>query len=401
MTEWKIWEQSISCRILLCIHYQCNIWMFMSVHHSMHTTPWLHRPRATASLWGAILHMHCFPSFCMSFTTYTQHMCISICAHVSVLVCADDLDSRWVNSQVCPSFSGRIRGRWDCAWLDVSRLMSFPSHTSAATAAAWAKLETGTQAWPAFTRTNLYCPTNVPHYHAAPAPYKTWIRKEHWCIVSSFIKTWFCTWEFNRNYLLNTLALLLVKSHFNFQSVAWPGLVPKGTIGTSQNINIMRHTQWCFYARRKNQPAKLRGWDSLKWQHMNLNVSWICQSHIFVSCNLAPHRDRGHVCLSVWEKGWKMSDLPHYTAAHGHLMQLGINNGWPYVTSLISRITWSSDDLSCSVGAVCGLVENYGKQQRHSCSGRGKRGQRKNTSATSSAEKYWIYVTVMSALLCE
>lgn len=49
-------------------------------------------------------------------------------------------------------FCGRITGRWDCAWLDVSRLMSFPSLTSAATAAAWAKLETGTQTWPAFTR---------------------------------------------------------------------------------------------------------------------------------------------------------------------------------------------------------------------------------------------------------
>lgn len=74
------------------------------------------------------------------------------CAWDSLYVCVDDLDSRWVNSQVCPSFSGRIRGRWDWAWLDVSRLMSFPSLTSAATAAAWAKLETGTQSWLAFTR---------------------------------------------------------------------------------------------------------------------------------------------------------------------------------------------------------------------------------------------------------
>lgn len=75
-----------------------------------------------------------------------------LCVWTRCYVCADDLDSRWVNSQVCPSFGGRIRSRWDSAWLDVSRLMSFPSLTSAATAAAWAKLETGTQSWPAFTR---------------------------------------------------------------------------------------------------------------------------------------------------------------------------------------------------------------------------------------------------------
>lgn len=53
--------------------------------------------------------------------------------------------------------------------------------------------------------------------------------------------------DLNRNYSPNTLALLLVKSCFSlFQSVAWPCLVAWGTSGTSQNINIMRHTQQCF-----------------------------------------------------------------------------------------------------------------------------------------------------------
>lgn len=32
-------------------------------------------------------------------------------------------------------------------------------------------------------QTHLYCPTNVSGYHAMPAPYKIWIRNEHWCIV--------------------------------------------------------------------------------------------------------------------------------------------------------------------------------------------------------------------------
>lgn len=45
--------------------------------------------------------------------------------------------------------------------------------------------------------------------------------------------------------------LFVKKSGFNFQSVAWPGLVPPGTSETSQNINIMRYTQLCFYVGSK------------------------------------------------------------------------------------------------------------------------------------------------------
>lgn len=65
-------------------------------------------------------------------------------------------------------------------------------------------------------------------------------------LYSSAIETWDCSWDFNRNYSLNMLALPL-KSGFNFPSAAWP-LVPLCTSGTSQNINIMRNTQTCFNA---------------------------------------------------------------------------------------------------------------------------------------------------------
>lgn len=114
----------------------------------------------TTPMWyrDQMYHIGCCASLCVSVTVSEQQtpLCRCVraqpCVWVCLCICVDDLDSRWMNSQVCPSFSGRIRGRWDWAWLDVSRLMSFLSLTSAATAAARAKLETGTHSWPAFTR---------------------------------------------------------------------------------------------------------------------------------------------------------------------------------------------------------------------------------------------------------
>lgn len=65
-----------------------------------------------------IHHICCYSSVHVSFAAANNKhnsmgVCIQTRAHVSKPVCVlvDDLDSRWVNSQVCPSFSGRIRSR--------------------------------------------------------------------------------------------------------------------------------------------------------------------------------------------------------------------------------------------------------------------------------------------------
>ena len=59
-----------------------------------------------------------------------------LCVCVGVCVCLCDLDCRWVNTQVCPSFWGRTMGRWGRDWPTAgSRLMRFTSVTSAAGAA--------------------------------------------------------------------------------------------------------------------------------------------------------------------------------------------------------------------------------------------------------------------------
>lgn len=76
--------------------------------------------------------------------------------------------------------------------------------------------------------------------------------------------------------------------------------------------------------------------------------------------------------VSETQTGCGMDDLPWDTAAHSHLMQLGINKSWPCVTSLISRIRWSGDSVRCSV-----WVGKQPQQARdaHGSSGWDKRGQ--------------------------
>lgn len=147
--EYKVCAAKVFVRYSVSIQWVC-IFLFlcssMCIHHS--------------GCMDLIHHIRGYSSRCVSLNASKQQTelhgsvyantcpCVWACLCVSV----DDPDSRWVNSQVCPSFSGRIRGRWNWAWLDVSRLMSFLSLTSVATAAAWAKLETGTQSWLTFTR---------------------------------------------------------------------------------------------------------------------------------------------------------------------------------------------------------------------------------------------------------
>lgn len=192
-------------------------------------TPWIEFNISTPSL--PSVQALLFPHYARA----AVHPCIWGCLCVWV----DDLDSRWVNSQVCPSFSGRIRGRWDWAGLDVSRLMSFPSLTSAATAAAQAKLETGTQSWLTFTRL-IYI---VPQMYHAIMPCQLCTNFGRGMSIdvlfSSAIKTWFCSWEFIHNFFPPALLLPLAKSSFNIQSVFCAALVAKGTPRTSQRINIM------------------------------------------------------------------------------------------------------------------------------------------------------------------
>lgn len=113
-------------------------------HHFSHADRARH-PRSHPAVPSSLPPLHASCS-CVD----EEHMCS--CTR-GPLVGADDLHSRWVNSQVCPSFGvGGITSRWGCAWLAASRLMSFSSLTSAAAAAFRAKLETGTKSWRAFTR---------------------------------------------------------------------------------------------------------------------------------------------------------------------------------------------------------------------------------------------------------
>ena len=70
------------------------------------------------------------------FTVAYVVLCIMCIVHtmcVCVGVCVCDLDCRWVNTQVCPSFLGRTIGWWGRDWPTAgSRLMRFTSVSSAA-----------------------------------------------------------------------------------------------------------------------------------------------------------------------------------------------------------------------------------------------------------------------------
>lgn len=94
------------------------------------------------------------------------------------------------------------------------------------------------------------------------------------------------------------LALLLVKSSYNLQSVAWSGLVLRRTSGTSQNINIMRHTQRCFYVCSKISQLNYEDEIILIIAAYEFECFYDFASCIFF-LSLAPQRDIGYICVYV------------------------------------------------------------------------------------------------------
>lgn len=91
---------------------------------------------------------------------------------------------------------------------------------------------------------------------------------------------------------------LPLKSGFNFPSAAWPGLVLRGTSGTSQNINIMRNTQTCFNAGCKI--SQLSYEDAIILIMAAYEFECFLVLPIFFFLNLASQGDKGmFVCVCV------------------------------------------------------------------------------------------------------